>query len=249
MPTSYPYGIDVLVNPTAANHLNDPAVLHHEQHTNINDAMEAVQDWIGVSSSFPMTGGISYTIEFRIHNVLSGHNHDGINSRPVALGPPQLLSGTVVSGVYSFVSGLFPFSSSTPVGEAIDQINRYLLQVSTSLSQCCNNTGSNITASLNPRQLLLLSDDPGGPYEGFEPGAYRENGYFGNVFVTQSIWWEDITKTKKILETNITYNSNKTINTITQSVYASDGITVLKTSIDEIFYSGIKELYRSRSIF
>lgn len=247
MPTSYPYGLDVYTNPTSLNHLNDPAVLHSQQHSNINDAMEAVQDWIGVSSSFPMTGGVSYTIEFRIHNVLSGHNHDGINSRPVALGPP-LLSGTVVSGVYSFVSGLFPFSSSTPVGHAIDEINRYLLQVSTSLSQCCNNTGS-ITASVNPRQLLLLSEDPGGPYEGFEPGAYRERGHINNVFLTQSTWWEDSTKTKKILETFITYNSNKTMNTITQSVYATDGITILKTSIDKIYYSGIKELYRSRSIF
>jgi hypothetical protein len=206
--------------------------------------MNAVQDWIGVSSSFPLTGGIPYTIEFRIHNVLSGHNHDGINSRPVSLGPP-LLTGTLVSGVYSYVSGLFPFSSSTPVGYAIDEINRYLLTVSNSLA----NISGSVTASLNPRQLLLLSEDPGGPYEGFEPGAYRETGYINNVFLTQSTWWEDSTKAKKIVETYMRYNSNKTISSVTQSVYAVDGVTILKTAIDTIYYSGVKETYRTRSIF
>jgi len=239
VPTLYPYGIDVFVNPTSINHLNDVPVKHSVQHTNINDAMEAVQDWIGVSSSFPMTGGVSYTIEYRIHNVLSGHNHDGINSRPVASGPP-LLTGTIVSGVYYYVSGLFPFSSSTPVGHAIDEINRYLLTVSNSLSS--------ITASFDARQLLILSEDPGGPYEGWEPGAYRELGH-NKVFVTQSTWWTDSSKTSKVLETFISYNQNKTISNITQSVYAIDGVTILKTSVDSIFYNGIIETYRTRSIY
>lgn len=239
MPTSFPSGIDVYVNPTPVNHLNDVAVPHDKQHSNINDAMIAVQNWIGVSSSFPMTGGVPNSIQFRIHNVLSGHDHDGINSKPAALGPP-LLVGTQVSGVYSYVSGFFPFSSSTPVGNAVDQINQYLQQVSSSLNS--------ITASFNERQLLLLSEDPGGPYEGFEPGAYREVGY-DKVFLTQSIWYTDSTKTKKIVETYVNYNSNRTINNITQSVYAIDGTTKLKTSVDNIFYSGILETYRTRSIF
>jgi len=246
VPTNYPYGIDVYANPNSTNHLNDALVIHSAQHSNINDAMNAVQSWIGVSASFPMTGGLSHTIEFRIHNVLSGHNHDGINSRPSALGPP-LLTGSVINGVYSYVSGLFPFSSSNLVGNAVDQINRYLLTVSTSIAGISGVVV--VTASINPRQLILLSEDPGGPYEGFEPGAYRESGYVNNVFLSQSTWWEDSTKTKKIIETFIRYNQNKTINNITQSVYAIDGISIIKTSVDTIYYSGIKETYRSRSLF
>lgn len=239
MTTSYPYGIDVFTNPTITNHLNDIAVPHHSQHTNINDAMFAVQNWIGVSSSFPLTGGATQSIEYRIHNIVSGHDHDGFNSKPSALGPPLFIS-TQVSGVYSYVSGFFPFSSSTPTGNAVDQINRYLQDVSASLNS--------VTASFNARQLLLLSEAPGGPYEGFEPGAYSETGYL-KVFVTQSTWYTDSTKVKKIIESFVNYNSNKTINSITQSVYAIDGITILKTSIDSIYYSGIFESYRSRSIF
>jgi len=242
--TNYPYGIDIYNNPASTNHLSDAAVPHAAQHSNINDAMTAVQNWIGVSASMPMTGGLSYTIEFRIHNVVSGHSHDGINSRPAAVGIP-LVQGSVVDGVYSFVSGLFPFSSSTPVGYAVDEINQYLLHVSSALL----NVSGVVTASLDPRQLLLLSEDAGGPYEGYEPGAYRESGYINNVFLTQSTWWETPAKAKKILQTNILYNRNKTISSITQSVYASDGVTVRKTTIDTIYYSGIIETHRSRSIF
>lgn len=241
MSTSYPYGIDVYVNPTATDHLNDVAVPHDAQHSNINDAMTAVQNWIGVSASMPMTGGLSHTIEFRIHNIYSGHSHDGFNSKPAALGPPTV-SGSLVSGSYPYLSGIFYFTSTTPAGHAVDQINQYLVQVSSSLA-------SIITGTFNSRQLLLLSEDPGGPFEGFEPGAYRELGYINHVFITQSIWYVDASKTKKILQTNIAYNRNKTISSITQSAYSLDGVTVIKTAIDTIYYSGIIETYRTRSIF
>lgn len=49
MSTNYPTSIDVFVNPLPTDPPNNPS--HAGQHTNINDAMEAVQTYLGVSTS------------------------------------------------------------------------------------------------------------------------------------------------------------------------------------------------------
>lgn len=51
MPTQFPLGLDDFNNPTGASSLSDPAVLHSEQHSNINDAVEAIQRKIGITNS------------------------------------------------------------------------------------------------------------------------------------------------------------------------------------------------------
>ena len=47
MPTSYPGALDAFVNPTAADTLSNPP--HDGQHTNINDAVEAIEAELGVN--------------------------------------------------------------------------------------------------------------------------------------------------------------------------------------------------------
>lgn len=47
MPTDYPGSLDSFTNPTDADTLDDPP--HHLQHTDINDAMEAVQGELGLN--------------------------------------------------------------------------------------------------------------------------------------------------------------------------------------------------------
>lgn len=97
------------------------------------------------------------------------------------------------------------------------------------------------------RQLIHLADGVGGPMEGFTSGAYREITPT-NPFPTSIIWYDDVTKTKKIVEKTLTYNANKTINTLQWKVYDTDGVTVLATVTDTISYSGVFETSRTRAI-
>jgi len=93
------------------------------------------------------------------------------------------------------------------------------------------------------RQLIHFIDD--GPAEGFASGAYREMA--GTVFPTSIIWWESSSKSKKIVEKNITWTGvNPT--TIEWKVYDTDGTTVLATVSDSISYSGVFETNRTRTI-
>ena len=49
MATNYPNQLDVLINPTATDKLNSNTVPHHQQHANLNDAVEAVQTVLGLA--------------------------------------------------------------------------------------------------------------------------------------------------------------------------------------------------------
>jgi hypothetical protein len=61
MATNYPNSLDVLINPTVNDTLNSVTVPHHEQHANLNDAMEAVQTVLGLNPA-----GSHLTIKDRI---------------------------------------------------------------------------------------------------------------------------------------------------------------------------------------
>lgn len=98
------------------------------------------------------------------------------------------------------------------------------------------------------RQLIHLADGVGGPFEGFTTGAYREILPAANIFPTSIIWYDDITKTKKIVEKTIAYNTNKTVSLVSWKVYDVDGTTVLATVTDTPTYSGVFELDRTRAI-
>ncbi len=49
MATSYPQDLDVLTNPNSSDPLSSPS--HSEQHANTNDAIEAIQEFVGVAES------------------------------------------------------------------------------------------------------------------------------------------------------------------------------------------------------
>jgi len=69
MPTSYPSNIDNFSNPTATDTLDSATVPHASQHTNINDAVEAIETALGanlanvvlpartISTTSPLAGG------------------------------------------------------------------------------------------------------------------------------------------------------------------------------------------------
>lgn len=49
MPSGYPAAIDNFNNPTAVDNLSDAPVLHHSQHTNVNDAVKAIEQELGIT--------------------------------------------------------------------------------------------------------------------------------------------------------------------------------------------------------
>ena len=108
--------------------------------------------------------------------------------------------------------------------------------------------GSGITAAQHKalRQLVHLAHN--GPFEGFASGAYLETLPSADPFPTSFTWYEDNTKTKKIVEETVTYNSNKTLATDEWKVYDTDGSTVLATVTDTISYSGVFETSRTRTV-
>jgi hypothetical protein len=66
MATNYPNQLDVLINPSATDKLNSVTVPHHQQHTNLNDAVEALQTVLGVNPA-----GSHLTVKDRIVSVES----------------------------------------------------------------------------------------------------------------------------------------------------------------------------------
>lgn len=59
MTTVFPTALDNLSNPTGTTKLNDPSYLHSEQHSNANDAIEAIQQKLGINLS-----SITSTLDF-----------------------------------------------------------------------------------------------------------------------------------------------------------------------------------------
>lgn len=98
------------------------------------------------------------------------------------------------------------------------------------------------------RQLIHLASGVGGPMEGFASGAYRETLPLASPFPTSVTWYNDNTKAKKIVEKLITYNANKTINTLQWKAYDVDGVTVLSTATDSLAYSSVFSPNRTRGI-
>jgi hypothetical protein len=55
MPTNFPTSLDTLTNPTSGQNLNSPT--HAGQHSDANDAIEAIQAKLGIGASTPTTTG------------------------------------------------------------------------------------------------------------------------------------------------------------------------------------------------
>lgn len=92
------------------------------------------------------------------------------------------------------------------------------------------------TAHRTVRQLIHFIED--GPAEGFTTGAYCETLPVGAAFPTSCIWWTNSGKTAKIVEEDVTWNANNTINTDVWKMYDVDGVTLIATVTDTYDYTG-----------
>ncbi len=110
--------------------------------------------------------------------------------------------------------------------------------------------GSGITAEEHQtlRQLIHFIEI-GGPGDGFASGAVREILPTGSPFPTSITWYLDSSKTTKLVEKLITYNSSEVPSIIIYNMYDTGGITIVHTITDTITYANnIFESIRTRSI-
>ena len=87
-----------------------------------------------------------------------------------------------------------------------------------------------------------------GPWLVALSGAFKETLPYGSIFPTQSIWWTDNTKTKKIAEKLILAGGGIFPTQIRYSTYAADGTTVIAQITDTINRVGIAETDRTRTV-
>lgn len=90
--------------------------------------------------------------------------------------------------------------------------------------------------------LIHFIDD--GPANGFASGALCETTYAG-ALPTESVWYADATKTKRIVAVNTTY-AGALPTTQTWRMYDDDG-ALLVTLTDSITYNGALEVARART--
>ena len=114
-----------------------------------------------------------------------------------------------------------------------------------SLGEYDPRSGSGISAAQHKalRDLIHFIDD--GPADGFPSGAVRDTTYSG-AFPAVVDWWEDATKTQRIVDLTITY-TGAFPTTEQWRMYDTDGVTVLVTLTDAITYSGAFETTRTRT--
>jgi microcystin-dependent protein len=102
--TSFPTGLDALTNPTSANGLNSPD--HAGQHSDANDAIEALEAKVGVNGS-----AVTSSLDYKITNINASN----------------LASGTVpsarVAGAYTGVTSVGTLGSLTVTGDVTVDTN------------------------------------------------------------------------------------------------------------------------------
>jgi hypothetical protein len=102
LPTNYPLGLDNFTNPTPADDLNTPAVLHTDEHSNANDAIEALQVKVGVDGSLVVA-----TLDYRV-GVLETSSHAAVTigaANGLSLVAQALSLGVASAGVTGALSG------------------------------------------------------------------------------------------------------------------------------------------------
>jgi hypothetical protein len=150
MATDYPNDLDDFTNPSAGDQVTTPGAGGHAgQHTDANDAIEAVQARVGVTGSAVQT-----TVDFQLSDTSGGHDHDGVNSRTIS-GVLTSVSGTnfgTGSAVHTSVSSsnTLNFRTFEGIGGTSTNINGNILEISSS-------TG--LVTSVDDEKLQVVNGD------------------------------------------------------------------------------------------
>ena len=160
MASLFPSQLDNFTNPSASSKMNDPAVAHHKQHANINDAVEQLQLKVGVNSSTDLTSMDSKVtqLQLRTLNFTGDITGSGVTSIPL------VLSGTGIdAGTYGGAGKILSVTVDTKgrVTEIADSVSTGLklsvktVTEDTALTELeyyvkCDASTSNIVVSLPP---------------------------------------------------------------------------------------------------
>ena len=93
--TTFPTSLDNFTNPTASSNMTDVGVLHADQHTNANDAIEAIESVIGTTNSVD-----SASVEYRLARKQPSIALSGAPASASAVG---VAGSIVVSGGFIYV--------------------------------------------------------------------------------------------------------------------------------------------------
>jgi hypothetical protein len=230
------------------------------------DSYELKSDGTETYFSTTISTCVSSTKTITIPNDINVYLING--DTPIDIGDIVRITGNAAAGTYTVatVVGDFSFTVNENIADASGGTVEFRYDAGAKLigvdptglsyiSVADNNVQKAITAIdsaiaslpvVDKRQLIYLADGVGGPFEDFPSGTYRE--ITGDLFPTSVVWYESNTKAKKIVETSISYNGNKTINTVVWKNYASDGTTIINTITDTMTYNGIFETSRTRTI-
>lgn len=118
MGTNFPAALDNYANPTALDELDDGPVLHSDQHTDANDAIEAIQRKVGIDNSLDTT-----TLDYRVGRIETGRawryvgDATGVSGTDVA-NVTAAVAAVVASprgGIVLFGPGLYDLSGIDPI--------------------------------------------------------------------------------------------------------------------------------------
>jgi len=81
--TTFPTTLDSYSNPTATTEMDDAGFEHDLVHSEINDALEAIEASVGVNGS-----AVTTSLRYRLENTTAGHDHDGTDSKGLTFATP-----------------------------------------------------------------------------------------------------------------------------------------------------------------
>lgn len=157
MASAYPGALDALTNPSGSDSLDTPAVLHSAQHTNANDAVEAIEATLGVNPQ-----GGSATVKARL---------DALTAATKTTRLPYtwtISTPAVASGDTDFIMG---FMVPVPAGQTVKLVaTRHVINSGTSVGFKFVNNGTDVTgftalsstttaATTNPADITLADGD------------------------------------------------------------------------------------------
>ncbi len=158
MPTNFPTSLDALTNPTSGDQMNSVTVPHAEQHTNVNDAIEAIEAKVGIDNS-AVTTSLDYITKSasslnpgHVHSKLRNSGNTGDALTIDASGNVSIFTGNLRVG-----SGTANAAIDSGVGSIVGGTNSASSGLRTSLDLSANASNAQTNFLFGGSGLLLFN--------------------------------------------------------------------------------------------
>lgn len=157
MATNYPSSLDSFTNPTAASVLTSPS--HASQHANANDAIEAIQAFLGSGAS--IAGAYqSYTPTYTGLTLGNG----SVDARYCRINKFVHVNGRITLGSTSAVTGVITVSLPVSASTLYQTLNFVPMGVATFIDATGNFFSGCVTGSANTTTATIYANGVGGTY-------------------------------------------------------------------------------------